>query len=152
MDWNKYIKFGDFTSKSGIKLKWKWEFDRLDEEFIDRTIIITSILSLAYPYDVVSIHTVHPFSLRKVCKAIYYPDTDVSEGFIEKDGKYVLYDDVVTTGKTMIKAIKKYKKKPERCICIVDRRPEVKSYIKQRAVQKLDIISIIGNVLRVNLF
>lgn len=131
INWNKYIKYGEFISTNGIKLPFKWEFDRLRNEINDRYIILASILSLAYPYDLVAIHTVNPIDLTHHCKAIYYPKTNISDGTI--DSKYVLYDDVVTTGKSMLKAIEYYGKKPEKCICIVDRRDRI----------ELDIISII---------
>ena len=147
MDWNKYIKWGTFTSTNGVVLKYKWEFDRLNNNFFDRNIILSSILSLAYPYDIVGIHTVNPLILKKVCKAIYYPNTNISEGIV--DNKYVLYDDVVTTGTSMLKAIEKYNKKPEKCICIVDRRDDVKH--AECKGWNLDIISIISNVLKINL-
>lgn len=134
--WEKYIKWGDFISTNKIPLKFKWEFDRLNDYEKDKNIILTSILCLAYPYDIVSIYTINPKILEKYCKAIYYPNTNISDGFV--DDKYIIYDDVVTTEKTMIKAIEKYGKKPEKCICIVDRRDES----IQHMVYELDVISI----------
>jgi orotate phosphoribosyltransferase len=97
-------------------------------------------LSLAYPYDIVAIHTVNPKILEKRCKAIYFPNTNVSNGNISED--YVLYDDVITTGKSMLKAINYYNKKPMKCICIVDRRDEAIANISCKG-WNLNVISII---------
>ena len=146
IEWEKCIKWGDFMSTSGIPLKFKWEFDRLNrsnKEMVDRNIILTSILSLAHPYDIVAIHTVNPRKLKQRCKAIYYPIDNISNGIV--DDKYVLYDDVVTTGKSMIKAIEKYAKIPEKCICIVDRRNESKKNIYYKGIE-LEIISIMDKL------
>lgn len=150
--WNKYIKWGDFTSTNGIELKYKWEFDRLNNYKKDENIILASILCLAHPYKIVGISTINPKSLEKHCKAIYYPKTDISDGFV--DYKYVLYDDVITTGKNMITATKKYGKIPEKYICIVDRRDEGKKDVNYKNIDykgiNLDVISII-NKLKINM-
>lgn len=143
IEWNKYIKWGDFTSTNGIKLKYKWEFDRLNNYKKDENIILTSILCLSHPYDIVGIHTINPKPLEKYCKAIYYPKNNISDGFV--DDKYVLYDDVITTGKSMLKAIEKYGKIPERCICIVDRRDEGTRNVNYKGID-LDVISIIDKL------
>ncbi len=142
IEWNKYIKWGKFISTSGIELDYKWEFDGLNDNIHDNNLILTSILSLSYPFDIVAIHTINPASLEHYCTAKYYPNTNVSDGSILND--YVLFDDVVTTGKSMLKAIDKYKKPPKRCICIVDRRKEILDV----DFNNLDIISIERDILK----
>ena len=146
IEWEKYIKWGTFKSTSGIMLKYKWEFDRLNKELFDKYLIIASIISLSHPYNIVDIHTVNPVDLKSKCKAIYYPNTNISEGFV--DYKYVLYDDVVTTGKSMLKAIQKYGKKPEKCICIVDRRDEGKRNENYEGMS-LNVISVMNKLMDV---
>lgn len=146
INWNKYIKYGEFVSTNGIKLEFKWEFDRLSGEKRDAELILSAILGLAYPYKIVTIHSVNPKELSSYCDAIYYPKTNLSDGRL--NGKYILYDDVVTTGKSLLKAIKyyekRYNKKPEKCVCIIDRR---KKSITDKECFELDVISIQKDVL-----
>ena len=146
IEWEKYVKWGDFISTNGIPLKYKWEFDRLDKYKNDKNIILASILCLAHPYNIVGIHTINPTDLKQRCKAIYYPDTNTSDGIV--DYKYVLYDDVVTTGTSMVRAIEKYGKRPEKYICIVDRRDEVTQHVECQS-WRLNIISILNKLNKV---
>ena len=141
INWNKYLKWGDFKSTHGIELPFKWEFDRLDTEKRDKEIILTSVLSACLLNDLVVIHTVHPKELEKYAKAIYYPQTNKLISIDYNSGKYILYDDVITTGKSMIKGIKKMGYPPEFCLCIIDRRYELQKEILNLS-QDLRVISI----------
>lgn len=125
--WNKYIEYKEFISTHGLKLPYKFEFDRLKYNKRDREIILSVIVSLRYLYDLVAIYTIHPVEVTYFCDMIYYPQTHTFNG-IKKTryqlGKYVIYDDVITTGKTIKKCIKLIDKKPEYCICIINRTRE----------------------------
>jgi len=133
IEWNKYIRWGKFISTSGLTLPFKWEFDRLNEpeNIIESNLILTSILSLAYPYKIVGIHSINPITLEKYCSSIFYPITNCGDGRLDKYDEYVIYDDVITTGKTIQRAIDHYYKftnlEPRKCICIMDRREEFQS-------------------------
>lgn len=144
INWNKYIERGDFKSTHGIKLPFKWEFNKLETEERDKEIIITSVLSACLLNDLVVIHTVHPKDLEKYAKVIYYPKID----FMKKQGilgKYVVYDDVVTTGISMLKCTEKIGHPPEFYLCIIDRRNEL---IKEIANNFFSIISIERDLLK----
>ena len=152
IEWNKYIKWGKFTSTHGIELPFKWEFDRLEKNERDRELIYISVISSTIPYDLVVIHTVHPRELENYAKAIYYPTTGVfnkRKVFSENRdlGKYVLFDDVVTTGKSMLECIEKIGRKPERCICIVDRRKEALKSPEDKG-WFLDLVSIEQDIIK----
>ena len=122
--WNIYIKYGNFKSTHGIECQFKWEFDRLETEEGDKVIILTSVLSACLLNNLVVIHTVHPKELEKYAKAIYYPQTKLLKKQSGDLGKYIIYDDVITTGKSMLKCIEKIGYAPEFCLCIIDRRYE----------------------------
>ena len=139
--WNKYIKYGSFKSTHGIELPFKWEFDRLETEEGDKVTILTSVLSACLLNDLVVIHTVHPKELEKYAKAIYYPQTNLIKKQSGDLGKYIIYDDVVTTGKFMLKCIEKIGYSPEFCLCIIDRRYELQKEILNLS-QDLRVISI----------
>lgn len=139
--WNIYIKYGHFRSTHGIALPFKWEFDRLEREEGDRIIILTSVLSACLLNDLVVIHTVHPKELEKHAKAIYYPQTSLMKKQGGALGKYIVYDDVITTGKSMLKCIEKIGYAPEFCLCIIDRRYELHKEILNLS-QNLKVISI----------
>lgn len=139
--WNIYIKYGHFKSTHGIELPYKWEFDRLEREEGDKVIILTSVLSAYLLNDLVVIHTVHPKDLEKYAKAIYYPQTNLIKKQSGDLGKYVIYDDVITTGKSVLKCIEKIGYAPEFCLCIIDRRYEFQKEILNLS-QKLKVISI----------
>lgn len=131
IEWNKYIEWGKFISTHGIELPYKWEFDRLENEERDKEIIISSILGFSYPYTLVGIHTIHPNELeKKYCSSIYYPKTNILElryghNIIKDYEGYIIYDDVITTGRTILKCIDKIGRTPRKIICIIDRRQEV---------------------------
>lgn len=138
IDWNKYIKEGAFKSTHGIELPFKWEFDRLEKEERDKAIIFTSVISACILNDLVVIHTVHPKILRNYAKAIYYPQTNIMKKQTHGDlGAYILYDDVITTGKSMLKCIRKIGYPPKFCLCIIDRRKDITHFSL-----KLKVISI----------
>ena len=129
IDWKKYIKQGAFKSTHGIELPFKWEFDKLETEEMDKEIIISSVLLACIINDLVVIHTVHPKELEKYAKAIYYSQTNY---IVKKNGglgNYFIYDDVITTGKSMLKCIEKIGYAPEFCLCIIDRRKELQKNI-----------------------
>jgi len=130
IDWNKYIKRGNFKSTHGIELPFKWEFDSLETEEKDKIIIFTSVLSACLLNELVVIHTVHPHVLRNYAKAIYYPRTNIFKEQRRGDlGKYIIYDDVITTGKSILKCIEEIGYAPEFCLCIIDRRKELQKDI-----------------------
>ena len=129
IDWRKYIKQGNFKSTHGIELSFKWEFDRLETEVIDKEIIISSVLLAGVINNLVVIHTVHPNELEKFAKIIYYPQTNLIKKQRGDLGKYIIYDDVITTGKSMLKCIEKIGYTPEFCLCIIDRRYECQKEI-----------------------
>ena len=139
--WNKYIKWGNFKSTHGIELPFKWEFDRLETEEGDKLIILTSVLSACLLNGLVVIRNVHPKELEKYAKAIYYPQTNLMKKQSGALGKYIIYDDVITTGKTMLKCIEKIGYAPEFCLCIIDRRYELHKEILNLS-QDLKVISI----------
>lgn len=139
--WNIYLKYGNFKSTHGIELPFKWEFDRLETEEGDKVIILTSVLSACLLNDLVVIHTVHPKELEKYAKAIYYPQTNLIEKQSGDLGKYIIYDDVITTGKSILKCIEKIGYAPEFCLCIIDRRFETQKEILNLS-QNLKVISI----------
>lgn len=139
--WNIYLKYGNFKSTHGIELPFKWEFDRLETEEGDKVIILTSVLSACLLNDLVVIHTVHPKELEKYAKAIYYPQTNLIEKQRGDLGKYIIYDDVITTGKSILKCIEKIGYAPEFCLCIIDRRFEFQKEIVKLS-QDLRVISI----------
>ena len=141
INWNKYLKWGDFKSTHGIELPFKWEFDKLDTEKRDKEIILTSVLSACLLNDLVVIHTVHPKELEKYAKAIYYPQTNTMKKQRGDLENCIIYDDVITTGKSMLKCIKKIGYAPEFCLCIIDRRYELQKEILNLS-QGLRVISI----------
>jgi orotate phosphoribosyltransferase len=141
IDWRKYIKQGNFKSTHGIELSFKWEFDRLETEVIDKEIIISSVLLAGVINNLVVIHTVHPKELEKYAKAIYYPQTNLIKKESGDLGKYIIYDDVITTGKSILKCIEKIGYAPEFCLCIIDRRYEFQKEILDLS-QDLKVISI----------
>lgn len=141
IEWNKYIKWGNFKSTHGIELPFKWAFDRLEKGKRDKEIILTSVLSACLLNDLVVIHTIHPKALEKYAKAIYYPQTNLMKKQNGDLGKYIIYDDVITTGKSMLKCIEKIGYAPEFCLCIIDRRFETQKEILNLS-QNLKVISI----------
>ncbi len=122
IDWNKYIKLGKFISTNGIYLPFKWEFNKLEQEKQDSYLIISKILQISSKYQMVAIHSVHPKQLEKCFNWIFYPKKNI---LLQKEKyklqKYIIYDDVVTTGKSIQKCINYIRIKPEFCICLVDR-------------------------------
>jgi len=129
IEWNKYIKYGWFTSTHSIELPYKFEFDKLNDNKRDKEIILAGIICLKHLYDLVAIHTIHPIEVKNFCNTIYYPTTHVFDGSGKRKtrsqlGEYVIYDDVITTGKTIEKCIELIGKKPEYCICIINRTRE----------------------------
>jgi orotate phosphoribosyltransferase len=141
IDWNKYLKWGNFKSTHGIELPFKWEFNRLEKEKRDKEIILASVLSACLLNDLVVIHTVHPKELEKYAKEIFFPQTNKLVNLDYVSGKYIVYDDVITTGKSMLKCVEKIGYAPEYCLCIIDRRFEFKKEILNLS-QKLKVISI----------
>jgi len=148
IEWNKYIKWGKFISTHGVELPFKWEFNRLEMEERDKNIIIAAILAASFRHDLVIISTYHPKELRNFADIVYYPKTN-SFARIKKVRKqlnrYVIYDDVVTTGKSMINCIQQIGFCPEYCLCLMDRRMEALKSISDKGWD-LDIISI-GDIL-----
>ena len=122
INWEKYIKWGNFKSAHGLDLPFKWEFDRLEIEPTDKKTILISILSACLLNDLVVINTVHPIELRKYANTIYYPKKNLIKKQSGNLGKYVLYDDVITTFQSMSRCIEKIGYSPEFCLCIIDRR------------------------------
>ena len=122
IEWNHYIKWGEFESTHGTILPFKWEFDRLEHfpQRDDANLIIAAVRCLAYPYEIVGIRSIHPQMLIPYCTSRYDPKTKTFDG-IKPKGKYVVYDDAITTGQTICECIREVGRKAEFAICIVDR-------------------------------
>ncbi len=135
IEWNIYIKWGRFKSTNGVDLKFKWEFDRLELPFnvFDAQIITTAVRCLAYPNELVLIDTVNPKKLKEYTEIDYFPKSKRIHN--PPLGNYVIYDDVITTGKTVKNCITVIGREPEAVICIVNR--------EKQWLPHLNIISII---------
>jgi len=160
IEWNKYIDFRSFISTHGIKLPYKWEFDRLELNEEDKKLILASIISMCYPTPLVIIYSVHPKSLEQFADFMYYPSSNVLEDLvykrtrrsaIQKIEDYIIYDDVITTGKTVINCIEKIGQFPSKIICLIDRREEALKSIDDNG-WSLDVISLqkVLNILKIN--
>jgi len=140
IEWNEYIKYGDFTSKHGVKFKFKWEFDRLNKalNWSDAELIATAVRCLAYPNELVVIDTVNPSILKEYTESIYYPKSKrIHNAPLEN---YVIYDDVITKGITVQECITVIGREAEAVICIVDR--------EKHDLLLLNIISIIDEIFK----
>lgn len=146
IEWNKYIKWGKFTSTSGLELNFKWEFDRIEKDPYDRLTVMCQVFALAFGRDLIGIHTVHPKDVEKSCEGIYFPSGGCLD--LRKFGKsrqhlkdYVIYDDVITTGKTIKKCIDYIGNPPSLIVCIIDRRKETKTdYLRDYKVYSIEDI------------
>jgi len=124
IDFSKYFVAGEFTSTHGVKLNGKYEFDLLDKpENKDARIITNKILELRNGLKLFAIQSIHPITLTD-CIDGYYSPKDDTWNFDLRGCDYIIYDDVITTGKSVEDCIKRVGKQPKFVICLVDRSAE----------------------------
>lgn len=146
INWNKYIEYGWFTSTNDVELPFKFEFDKLEEEQRDKEIITGILYGISLIYDIVGIHTIHPKEVESLCSFKYHPEMRNCEYVPFKSIRgFIIYDDVITTGKTISECIRVLGAKPEFCICLIDRRREVSEEYTEYKPEVDSLYSLLNN-------
>ena len=138
INWNKYIVKKEFISTHGIKLPFKYEFDLLNlkENKDDSLKIFNFIFHFDKIFNIIYINSINPSSLYSIAKFIYYPNYNKLDYFnINLKMDYIIYDDIITTFKTMREVINIVGYNPLFCICLKNRMKELNYIINIKIIE-----------------
>lgn len=118
IDWDKYLIHGSFILHSGLKSDHKWEFDFLRDNPEDMKLIQLAIKCLLYPdLHVIGIRTMGWEVVETLPNSHEYP---LIESF-DRPLYYCIFDDVITTGSSIMEVMNEMIHSPVKIICIVNR-------------------------------
>jgi len=171
----KFLKFGDFTSSSGLKIWYYYNFRTFTvqvkewKELIIKMSNFINELKSINPVRIVGIGS-FGYNLTYAVSArlkdlsrfsLYNPHLNRITAGLPKDEiniykDYIIIDDVITTGSTIINAIEYYETKPLHILCLVNRSNlieidgiPIKEFLKQGLIERfLKIIYWIKNKIK----
>ena len=123
INWNKYIKYGKFKTSAGLTSYFKFEFNylNLEKNKKDSNLILSFIKALTINYNLVSIYSINPNNIYFISDYVFYPKRENSVIIYSLNKPYIIYDDVISTTKTILKCINHIGKLPVFLLCLVNR-------------------------------